>query len=82
MRLYPEAANDPPRAVGQRFDFDPIAFRDPAGAHVGLVHEHDHAAAEHAAIPVVERVDRRIVLIVAAQCREPEHCRVGNRIVF
>src|SRR5262249_17787382 len=46
---------------------------DPPLLHVELVQEHDHAAAEDAAIAIVEAVDRRVVLVVAAQRGEPQH---------
>src|SRR6516164_5992859 len=59
VRFYPEAAHDSPLSVlGERFDLDLVAFRDAPGPHVGFIHEHHHAAPEHAAITVVETVDR------------------------
>jgi len=83
VRFYPEAAHDSPLSIlGERFDLDLVAFRDTPGLHVGFIHEHDHAAAEHAPIAVVETVNRCIVLVVASQCREPEHCRVRDWGVF
>ena len=50
--------------------------------HVGLIHECHHASAENPTVSVVEAVDRRVVLIVAAQCRKPKHRRIGNRRVL
>src|SRR5580658_870573 len=81
--FYPEATHDSPLSVlGERFDLDLIALRDTPGPHVGFIHEYHHAAPEHAAIPVVETINRRIVLIVAPQGRQPKHCWIRNRTVL
>src|SRR6266478_2876551 len=77
MRFRPEAAHDSPFSIlSKRFYLDDVALRDPPCLHVGFIHEHPHAAAEHAAIPVVETINRRIVLIVAPERRKPKHSGV------
>src|ERR1700747_945565 len=50
--LCPEAADYAALVIGQRFDFDQVALGNAAGAHIRFIHEHDHAAAEHSAVPV------------------------------
>src|ERR1700730_10352606 len=83
MRFCPEATDDSPISIlSKRFYLDDVTLRDPACLHVGFIHEHHHAAPEHAAIAVVETVDRRIVLIVASEGRKPKHCGIGDRRVF
>src|SRR6266446_1291356 len=68
VRFRPKAAHDSPFSIlGKRFDLDRVALRDAPRLHVGFIHKHHHAAAEHAAIPVIESENRRIVLIVAPQ---------------
>jgi hypothetical protein len=49
---------------------------DPARAHVHLVHEDDPAYTEHAAIAVIERIDPGVVLVIAANRRQPQYHRV------
>src|SRR5271166_791894 len=83
MGFYPEPTHDStPSVLGERFDLDLLALRDTPRLHVGFIHEHHHAAPEHAAIAVVETVDRRIVLIVASERRKPKHRGVGDWRVF
>src|SRR5262249_60674170 len=44
MGLCPEAADHAALGISQRFDFDRIALGNAAGAHVHVIHEHDHPA--------------------------------------
>src|ERR1700730_8879678 len=83
VRFYPEPTHHSPFSVlRKRFDFDLVTLRDTPRVHVDFIHEHDHAATEHAAISVVETVYRCIVLVVASQRGEPKHCRIRDWRVF
>src|SRR5215472_2790116 len=83
MRLGPKATDDAPYPViRERFDFDHVALADPSRGHVGLVHEDHHAAAKYAAVPVVDAIDRRVVLVVTPQRRESKHAGSGDGFVL
>jgi hypothetical protein len=82
MGFCPEPTYHAVLVISQRFDFHRVALRDAAGPHVGFIHKYDHAPTKHPAIAVVESVDRCVVLIVTAQCREPKHCRIGHRAIL
>src|ERR1700722_11027868 len=82
VRLRSEATDHPMPVIGQGFDFDDIALGDATYPHVGHIHEHHHAASKYAAVSVIERIDGRVVLIVAAQRGEPQHRRILNWLIF
>src|ERR1700736_4519607 len=80
MRFCAEATDDSPISIlSKRFYLDDVTLRDPPCLHVGFIHEHHHAAPEHATIAVVEPIDRRIVLIVASGGGKPKHWGAGAR---
>ena len=54
---------------------DDLALDEAELGHVGRVHEHDAALAVDAAVAIVEAVDRRVVLIVAADRHHPQPAR-------
>src|SRR5580704_5108509 len=78
-----EAAHHAPLTiVSERFDLDEGASGDSSLFHVELVHEDDHSASEHAAIPVVQSIDRGVVLVVASERRQPQYgCTIDTRIL-
>src|ERR1700722_4605993 len=56
--------------VSERFELDEGAGRDPSRFHVNFIHEDDHPASEHAAIPVIQSIDCGVVLVVAFERRQ------------
>jgi hypothetical protein len=74
---YFETAYQPfPSIAGERFDLDERVGLNPSCLHVNLIHENHHPAAEHSAIPVVQSIDCRVVLVVASKGRQSQHGRV------
>ena len=57
-------------ALCHRFHFDERIRLDLTRGHVVCVHKDDHSAAKDPAVAIIEAVDRRVVLIVAADCCE------------
>src|SRR6266849_6833183 len=63
-------------------NIDEIAVLQSAAGEVAFVDEHDVAPPRNSAIAIIHAVDRRVVLIMASDCRECENLIVGHTRIF
>src|ERR1700694_3964891 len=63
-------------------NIDEIAMPQPAAGEVAFVDEHDVAPPSNSTIAIIHAVDRRVVLIMASDCRECESFTIGHTRIF
>ena len=63
-------------------NIDEIAMLQPATAEVAFVDEHNVAPPRNSTIAIIHAVDRRVVLIMASDCRECESFTIGHTRIF